>query len=319
MIKKVILACIVLLALVMPPAAGLTVVSTTSVLWDPIQFIGGDRVEAIYIADPAICPHVQGDIIPNRIQFQREFIANADLFVAINGSVDRENVMPFVDKFMTTNGYGNVKWTTLQDPSMVWNTPEGARALAREVTGWLIAADPKNTTYYEERSGEYIRLIDAADLAGEERTIIPGQEAIVMVWQREAAEKWLGLSVVTVFAPPFYEEGRFVPRMIVDDIINNPEKYQNVRYVVENMQSGEMAKGIEEALRDQGIPAKRVIFTNFPKSIDGADSIPEVLTYNKGLVTPGDEEPSAPQSAPIQPVVAVVAIAGALLLAARRR
>jgi len=39
----------------------------------------------IYIADPAICPHVQGDIIPNRIQLQREFIANADLFVAING------------------------------------------------------------------------------------------------------------------------------------------------------------------------------------------------------------------------------------------
>ena len=223
--KKILLTGIILLALAMPPTAGLSVVSTTSVLWDPILFIGGDRVEAIYIADPAICPHVQGDIIPNRIQFQRDFIANADLFVAINGSVDRENVMPFVEKFMTANGYGNVEWTTLQDPSMVWNTPDGARALAREVTGWLVAADPGNATYYEERSGEYIRMIDAADLSGEERTVIPGQEAIVMIWQREAVEDWLGLSVVTVFGPPFYEEGRFVPQMIVDDIINNPEKY----------------------------------------------------------------------------------------------
>ena len=182
--KKILLTGIILLALAMPPTAGLSVVSTTSVLWDPILFIGGDRVEAIYIADPAICPHVQGDIIPNRIQFQRDFIANADLFVAINGSVDRENVMPFVEKFMTANGYGNVEWTTLQDPSMVWNTPDGARALAREVTGWLVAADPGNATYYEERSGEYIRMIDAADLSGEERTVIPGQEAIVMIWQR---------------------------------------------------------------------------------------------------------------------------------------
>ena len=317
--KKVLLTCIILLALAMPPAAGLSVVSTTSVLWDPIQFIGGDRVEVIYIADPAICPHVQGDIIPNRIQLQREFIANADLFVAINGSVDRENVMPFVEKFMTANGYGNVEWTTLQNPSMVWNTPEGARALGREVTGWLVAADPGNATYYEERSGEYIRMIDAADLSGEERTVIPGQEAIVMIWQREAVEEWLGLSVVTVFGPAFYGDGKFVPQMIVDDIQSHPEKYQNVRYVVENMQSGEMAKGIEEALRDQSIPAKRVVFTNFPKSIDGVDSIPDVLAYNKGLVTPEDEQTPTPQGAPIQPLVAVVAIGGALILAARRR
>ena len=316
--KKVLLTCIILLTLTVPPAAGLSVVSTTSVLWDPIQFIGGDRVEGIYIADPAICPHVQGDIIPNRIQLQREFIANADLFVAINGSVDRENVMPFVEKFMTANHYGNVEWITLQNPSMVWNTPKDARVLAREVTGWLIAADPGNATYYEERSGEYIRMIDAADLSGEEKKVIPGQEAIVMIWQREAVEEWLGLSVMTVFGPPFYEEGRFVPRMVVDDIINNPEKYQNVRYVVENMQSGEIAKGIEEALRDQGIPAKRIVFTNFPKSIDGVDSIPDVLAYNKGLVTPGDEQIPTPQGAPIQPLVAIVAIGGALLLTARR-
>jgi len=50
------------------------------------------------------------------------------------------------------------------------------------------------------------------------------------------------------------------------------------------MQSGELAKGIEEALKDKGINVKRVIFTNFPGSVEGANSMAEVLRYNKELV-----------------------------------
>lgn len=55
-------------------------------------------------------------------------------------------------------------------------------------------------------------------------------------------------------------------------------------YVIENMQSGEMAKGIEEALVDIAVKSKRVIFTNFPRSVEGVESIPDVLKYNKNLL-----------------------------------
>ena len=55
-------------------------------------------------------------------------------------------------------------------------------------------------------------------------------------------------------------------------------------YVIENMQSGEMAKGIEEALTDLAVKADRVTFTNFPKSVDGVNSIADVLSYNKNLL-----------------------------------
>ena len=54
------------------------------------------------------------------------------------------------------------------------------------------------------------------------------------------------------------------------------------------MQSGEMAKGIEEELHAQGINATGVVFTNFPKSVSGVNSIPYVLEYNKELVTPAE-------------------------------
>jgi zinc/manganese transport system substrate-binding protein len=275
-----------LLVLLVPAAGALDVVSTTSVLWDPIQYIGGEQVNVIYIADPTICPHMQSDIIPSRIQMEREFISTADLFVAHNGSVDAEYVMPYVDDFMQANGYGEVAWVTLNNSSMVWNTPSSARELANETKGWLVAADPQNATLFEERYAEYVELINASDLSDEERGLIAGQDAIVMVWQQEPAEVWLGLNVVNIYAPEFYMGGNQTAARVVDDIIANPDKYADVRYIIENMQSGEMAKGVEEALLDRNVTVERVIFTNFPKSLPGVDSIPDVLAYNKGLVTP---------------------------------
>lgn len=327
MYKIHILSLLLFLLFITPGASALSVVSTTTVLWDPAQYIGGEKVEAIYIADPTICPHMQADIIPNRIQLEKDFIRDADLFVAHNGSVDQSYVMPYVSDFMAANDYGTVEWVTLENPSMTWNTPSGAKTLSREVAGWLIAADPANRTYYEARLNDYLAEIDAADLTSEEREAIPGRDAVVMVWQKDAAIEWLGLNLVSIYAPDFYQGGRFTPQAVVSDIYNNPEKYRNVKYVIENMQSGELAKGLEEALHDNGVPAERVIFTNFPKSLPGVDSLPDVIRYNKGLVTPvqaASEEAAAASAetrAPLPGTLAVAAVlgGGALLLFARRR
>ncbi|WAI00337.1 metal ABC transporter substrate-binding protein [Methanogenium organophilum] len=287
------------LLVVAAPSAALDVVSTTSVLWDPVQSIGGEYVEAIYIADPAVCPHMQGDIIPNRIQIEQEFIRSADLFVAHNGSVDKQYVMPYVDDFMEANDYGTVEWVTLKNPAMTWNTPEKATALAEEVRDWLIAADPEHSVYYTQKCGEYIEEINAAgQLSAEEEAIIPGQQVVVMVWQQEAAENWLGLDVADIYAPDFYMNGGYTAVKLVDRINENPDTYADVVYVIENMQSGELGKGVEEALNDKGYGVKRVIFTNFPKSVDGVDSIPDVLAYNKGLVTPVADDSTDGQPEP---------------------
>ncbi|MDH7593157.1 MAG: zinc ABC transporter substrate-binding protein [Methanomicrobiales archaeon] len=265
---------------------------------------------------------MQSDIIPNRIQLQRDFIATADLFVAHNGSVDQSYVMPYVTDFMKANGYGNVSWKTLKNPSMVWNTPGGAKNLSREVAGWLIEADAANRTYYETRLQDFLTEIEKADLTPDERARISGQQVVVMIWQKEAAEEWLGLNVVTVFAPEFYQQGKFMPRAVVNDIWNNPEKYRDVRYVIENMQSGDMAKGVEEALRDNKINAKRVVFTNFPKSIPGVESLPDVIRYNKALVTPPQQETTPVTTMPSTPLslwLVPVSLASLILLAVRSR
>lgn len=266
------------------PPASLRIVCTTSVLMDPATYIGGDRVEAISIADPTLCPHLQTDIIPNRIQLNMDFIKNANMFMAYNDSNDQKYNMPAVNDFIKANNYGEVSWNTVSNPSMGWNTPNNAKLLADEVKGWLIEKDPSNQSYYEERFNDYAKSFDAVEPTKEESKKLNETSVIVMLWQREPVEKWLGINVVNIFAPEFAMNGTKTAAKVVDDINANPEKYKNVSYIIENMQSGELAKGIEESLNDKGIKAERVIFTNFPGSVEGADSMADVLRYNKELM-----------------------------------
>lgn len=260
------------------------IVCTTSVLMDPATYIGGDRVEAISIADPTLCPHLQSDIIPNRIQLNMDFIKNADLFMAYNDSNDQRYNMPAVNDFMNANGYGAVSWNTTSDPSRGWNTPTNARLLANDVKGWLELFDPANQSYYEERYNSYVKSFDAIEPDEAERKKLNETKVIVMLWQKDPVQNWLGMDVVNFFAPEFAMNGSKTAAKIVDDINANPDKYDNISFVIENMQSGELAKGIEEALKDKGINATRVIFTNFPGSLEGTDTMADVLNHNKQLV-----------------------------------
>ncbi|RXE55336.1 metal ABC transporter substrate-binding protein [Methanoculleus taiwanensis] len=311
-------AVLLALLLAVPVSADLTVVSTTAVLAEPLQYIGGEKVEVMYISDPTLCPHLQQDVINNRIQLNRDFIRDADLLVAHNTSVDQAYVMPFVDDFMAANEYGSVQWTTPGDPTMTWNTPEKANTLVAIVKDWLVAADPDNRTYYEDRYASYVTLIEAADLTDDERQAISGQDVITIVWQRDAVENWLGLNVVNIYAPEHYQGGKYTAAKLVDDINANPEKYANVTYIIENMQSGELGKGVEEALNDKGIPVQRVVFTNFPKSVPGVETIPDVIVYNKGLVMMQTPATTPAPEAPVGILAVLGAVAIGLLLISRR-
>jgi len=282
------LAMSILMALIFASAcataAPFKIVCTTSVLMDPATYIGGDRVEAISIADPTLCPHLQSDIIPSRIQLNMDFIKDADLFMAYNDSNDQKYNIPAVNDFMKANNYGEVSWNTTSNPSRGWNTPENARLLAGEVAGWLEKFDPENKSYYEERYRDYSKTFDAVEPNDAEKKKLNQTQVIVMLWQKEPVQNWLKMNVVNFFAPEFAMNGTKTAARVVDDINANPDMYRNVSFVIENMQSGELAKGIEEALKDKGINATRVIFTNFPGSVEGTDTMADVLNHNKQLV-----------------------------------
>lgn len=280
------------LLLGVPAVSALDVVTTTSVLWDPVSQIGGDSVNVTYIADPAVCPHLQGDILPGLIQKNAGALESPDLFLAHNSTMDKA-AMAAVEKFRDTNGYGKTSWKILTPEQDSWNTPETAQALADTVLGWLKAADPKNAETYTANAEKYKEAITAAgELTADEQASLAKKHAIVMAWQKEPVEKWLGVQVYDFFAPEFAFGGNKTPAKVVDEIQATTDKIYALdlvsgggeMYVIENMQSGEMAKGIEEALVDIAVKSKRVIFTNFPRSVEGVESIPDVLKYNKNLL-----------------------------------
>jgi zinc/manganese transport system substrate-binding protein len=268
---------------------------------DPVLYIGGDKVEAISLADPTLCPDVQSDIIPGRIQKNADFIRTAGMFVAFNDSNDINYNIPAVEKYMSSNNYGIVTWKKISNPSAGWNTPDTAKAMAAQVKGWLAEKDPANQSYYEQRYNDYLKTFDAIQPTAPEKAQLNKTKVIVMMWQTDPVQKWLGMDVVNFFAPEFVMKGAKTPDKIVDDINANPDKYRDVAYVIENMQSGELAKGIEEALHDKGIDSKRVIFTNFPYSVQGVTTMADVLNYNKNLVLQGAAT-ATPTAAPAQAV-----------------
>jgi zinc/manganese transport system substrate-binding protein len=287
------IALLILIALLLgaPAVSALNVVTTTSVLWDPVHQIGGDTVNVVSIADPTVCPHLQGDILPNLIQKNADALKSPDLILAHNSTMDQAT-MAAVEKFRDANGYGKTDWKILK-PNTEWNTPETAAALADTVLDWLKTADPEHAESYTKNAATYKEEITAAaQITPEEKDALSKRNVIVMSWQKAPVETWLGAKIYDFFAPEFAFGGNKTPAKVVDALKENKEKISALDlasgggklYVIENMQSGEMAKGIEEALTDIGIPNKRIVFTNFPKSVEGVNSIPDVLKHNKNLL-----------------------------------
>jgi len=282
---------LLIIALFCFPAMGeLQVVTTTTVLSDPVQAIGGDDVSVIYVAEPSMM-HLETEKIPARIQQYADQIGKATLFLAHNSTMDK-GAMAEVEKFRDANGYGKTSWKLLK-PDFEWNTPASATELANTVKDWLIAADPEHKTQYQERATEYINTItDAGNLSDSEKSLLSKKYAIPIAWQQDPVKDWLGMNVLYFYAPEFAYGGNKTPAKVVDQIKAEQDKLHSLDlvsgggevYVVENMQSGEMGQGIEEALTDIGIQTKRVVFTNFPKSVEGVNTIPDVLAYNKNLI-----------------------------------
>ncbi|MDD1728490.1 MAG: metal ABC transporter substrate-binding protein, partial [Methanospirillum sp.] len=167
-----------------PAVSALDVVTTTSVLWDPVSQIGGDAVNVVYIADPTVCPHLQGDILPGLLQKNADALKSPDLFLAHNSSMDTA-AMAAIEKFRDSNGYGKTTWKILK-PNTEWNTPESAEALADTVLGWLKAVDPKNADTYTANAEKYkAEIAKAVNLTDEEKVQLASKHAIVMAWQKE--------------------------------------------------------------------------------------------------------------------------------------
>jgi ABC-type Zn uptake system ZnuABC Zn-binding protein ZnuA len=238
-------------------AEKIKVICTTTTMKYFVQEVGRDRVDAIALVQPGICPD-HFDVRPSTVSE-----INTASIVVYHG------VEPWLDSMISASENTNIKKLMLQN---AWGTPPLAKAKINSIKDALIEIDPKNKSYYEKNTAEVSQELDALNEkimteAKELRT--SDYKAIVMAWQKPFSE-WIGLEVVEIYQPPETLSVQTVQNLVVEG------KDEKIAFVIDNLQSG-TALGAQ--LADE-IGGRHIVFSNFPEAIPGTDTIAEMIQYN---------------------------------------
>ncbi|NYT13219.1 MAG: zinc ABC transporter substrate-binding protein [Candidatus Methanofastidiosa archaeon] len=238
-------------------AEQIKVICTTTTMKYFVEEVGGNKVDAISLVQPGICPD--------------HFDVRPSVLAEINTSslVVYHGVEPWLDGMINASENKDVKKLLLQGP---WGTPPLAKAKINSIKDALIEIDPDNKSYYEKNAEEVSKELDALNeklLAEAKELGVSEYKAIVMAWQKPFSE-WIGLQVVEAYQPPETLSVQTVQNLVVKG------KEENVAFVIDNLQSG-TTLGAQMA---EEIGGRHVIFSNFPEAIPGTDTIAEMIQYN---------------------------------------
>jgi ABC-type Zn uptake system ZnuABC Zn-binding protein ZnuA len=238
-------------------AEQIKVICTTTTMKYFVEEVGGNRVDAISLVQPGICPD-HFDVRPSIVSE-----INTASLVVYHG------VEPWLDSMIDASENKDVKKLLLGGP---WGTPPLAKAKINSIKDALIEIDPNNKSYYEKNAEEVSKELDALNekLLTEAKEIgVSDYKAIVMAWQKPFSE-WIGLQVVDVYQPPETLSVQTVQNLVVEG------KEENVAFVIDNLQSG-TTLGAQMA---EEIGGRHIVFSNFPEAIPGTDTIAEMIQYN---------------------------------------
>ena len=228
-------------------AEKIKVICTTTTMKYFVQEVGRDRVDAIALVQPGICPD-HFDVRPSTVSE-----INTASIVVYHG------VEPWLDSMISASENTNIKKLMLQN---AWGTPPLAKAKINSIKDALIEIDTAEVSQELDALNEKI-MTEAKELRTSD------YKAIVMAWQKPFSE-WIGLEVVEIYQPPETLSVQTVQNLVVEG------KDEKIAFVIDNLQSG-TALGAQ--LADE-IGGRHIVFSNFPEAIPGTDTIAEMIQYN---------------------------------------
>jgi len=243
----------------------LKVVTSTSLIAQIVERVGGDKVSVVNIIPPAQCPG-HFDIKPSDIQE----LANAQLFIIHNwqgekfsedliASADNENLIT-VKVELTGN----------------WMTPSVQRDAADKIAATLTQIDPDNSAVYQKAADEYKAAVTAKET---ELIIMLGQVNLSAVnvlcdEQQAGFVAWAGLNIIATYGRP----ETFTPQVVKDLVDKGREGM--VTLVIDNMQTGgESGKSLAEEL---GVT--HIVLSNFPGGYENTDTWEQAIDNNIELI-----------------------------------
>ncbi len=233
------------------------IICTTTTMKYFVQEVGGDKVDAISLVQPGVCPD-HFDVRPSVISE-----VNAASLIVYHG------IEPWLDDMIRASENRNVRKLFLPGP---WGTPPLAIERINAIKNALIEVDPQNKEYYEKNAADISKELEELNqkiLAEAEQLGVSNYKAIAMEWQT-AFTNWIGLEIVDTYKSPETLSIQTVQNLV------RIGKEEDVTFIIDNLQSG-TSLGAQMA---EEIGGRHIVFSNFPEAIPGTDTVSEMIQYN---------------------------------------
>jgi zinc transport system substrate-binding protein len=246
-------------------SAKIKVVTSTSLISQIVERVGGDMVSAVNIIPPAQCPG-HFDIKPGDVQV----LSNAQLFIIHNWQGEK-----FSDELIASADNENLVKVMIEVPGN-WMTPTVQREAADKIAAALIQIDPDNSAYYQNGADEYKAAVTAKESEINARLSQVNLSAINVLCdeQQTGFVAWTGLNIIATYGRP----ETFTPQVVKDLVDLGREG--NVTLVIDNMQTGgESGKALAEEL---GVA--HIVLSNFPGGYENTDTWEQAIDMNIDLI-----------------------------------
>ena len=244
----------------------LMVVTTTSLIEQIVERVGGLKVDVVNIIPPAQCPG-HFDVKPGDIGK----LVDADIFFLHGWQGEM-----FSQQLIATAANPDLRVVQL-DIEDNWMTPSVQKAAAEKIADTLIQADSDNSSYYQKLLTTYKESIDSkeTEIKAKLEKVNLADTNVLCAEEQIGFVKWIGLTVVAAYGRP----DSLTPK-VVKELVDKG-RAENVSLIIDNIQSGQDAgAGIAEEL-----DCTRIILSNFPGGFEDTETWEKTIDYNIELIT----------------------------------
>jgi zinc transport system substrate-binding protein len=243
----------------------LRVVTSTSLIAQIVERVGGDMVDVVNIIPPAQCPG-HFDIKPGDIQK----LSDAHLFLlhGWQGEKFSQGLIASAHNRDLTVVRINVKGN--------WMTPPVQLQATDKITAALSNLDNKNSGAYQESAAEYKNKIKAkeAEMKAKLAQLRPSTVNVLCAKMQAGFVKWSGLNVVATYGRPDSLTPKVVKKLV------DQGRGAKVGLIIDNMQSGKDAgAGLAEELG-----CTRITLSNFPACFENTETWEKAIDRNVELL-----------------------------------
>ena len=247
----------------------LKVVTSTSLIAQIVERIGGDMVDVVNIIPPGQCPG-HFDCTPGDIQK----LADADLFLLHGWQGET-----FSDELIASANNPDLTVISVDIPSNPqsnWMVPSVQQEATDVITVALCQVDAANSSTYQASADEYKNAVKIKGDEIQDRLTGLNLDSVNVICSgmQTAFLNWIGFNVVTFYGRPDTLTPQVVKKIVDEGRANN------VILVIDNMQSGiDAGAGVAEELG-----CKQLTLSNFPGGYENTDTWEETIDYNVDLL-----------------------------------